>query len=138
MRLYVTPAGQWAGTQADAKKLGQFAEVDVPTDKPGLLAWLNEQRVGDTGQRGCCPYMGTRQCECGQEPDDIADLLGEPEPEPVAAPRPVDMTASAILSRMDNPDIRVDDVVEAIGKSKMHALKRFAGAVAMRFQELAS
>lgn len=41
---------RWAGTQADAnavkKSVGPTAEpeveeVDVPTDKPGLLAWLN-------------------------------------------------------------------------------------------------
>ena len=43
MRLYRTAAGQWAGTQADARDLAGKAweEVDVPTDKPGLLAWLN-------------------------------------------------------------------------------------------------
>lgn len=135
MRLYVTPAGQWAGTQADAKKLGQFVEVDVPTDKPGLLAWLNENRVGDSGQRGCCQYQGTNQCECecGQEPDDIADLLGEPEPEP--APPPRDMSASAIVSRIDTP--RIEEIVEVIATSKGQSLRRLAGAVAVRFEELA-
>ena len=41
MRLYTT-GSQWAGTQADAKKLGKFVQVDVPTDKQGLLDWLNK------------------------------------------------------------------------------------------------
>ena len=41
MRLYTT-GSQWAGTQADAKKLGKFVEINVPTDKLGLLDWLNK------------------------------------------------------------------------------------------------
>lgn len=127
MRLYASPDGRWTGTQADAKKLGKYAEIDVPTDKPGLLAWLNSRAEKPSPTLPPPPVVA--------EPDDIADLLGEePAPSPVAR----DTSASATLSRIDNPDIRVDDVVEAIGKSKMHALKRFAGAVAMRFQELAS
>lgn len=43
MRLYLTQAGRWVGTQADARKDGSFDQVEVPTDKPGLLAWLNDQ-----------------------------------------------------------------------------------------------
>jgi len=39
MRLYRTVAGTWAGTQADAGK--DFEQIEVPTDKPSLLAWLN-------------------------------------------------------------------------------------------------
>lgn len=46
MRLYVTNRGRWAGTQADASQLARedncrFKQVEVPTDKAGLLAWLN-------------------------------------------------------------------------------------------------
>jgi len=45
MRLYVNQnRTQWAGTQADAKKeLGQFDMWEVPTDKTGLLAFLNKE-----------------------------------------------------------------------------------------------
>jgi len=42
MRLYVNSHGQWVGTQAEAKKIGA-AQVDVPTDKPSLLNWLNNR-----------------------------------------------------------------------------------------------
>lgn len=49
MRLYKTDMGGWAGTQADARKLalsdgseGLWKQVEVPTDKPGLLAFLND------------------------------------------------------------------------------------------------
>ena len=49
MRLYRTYDGQWAGTQADAKKLGKFEQVEVPTDKAGLLDFLNGNKdVGAT------------------------------------------------------------------------------------------
>lgn len=48
MRLYrnddMTAVQQWAGTQEEANKAfgrGQWSLVDVPTDKPTLLAWLN-------------------------------------------------------------------------------------------------
>ena len=48
MRLYrndsMIAAAQWAGTQDDANKLfgrGRWELVEVPTDKPGLIAWLN-------------------------------------------------------------------------------------------------
>lgn len=42
MKLYLAD-GQYAGTQAEAKRLGRFTAVEVPTDKPSLIAWLNEQ-----------------------------------------------------------------------------------------------
>ena len=42
MKLYTNNAGDWAGTQADAKKLkGGFTQVEVPVDKAGLLDYLN-------------------------------------------------------------------------------------------------
>tara|TARA_R110002126_G_scaffold15165_1_gene62406 strand:+ start:218 stop:547 length:330 start_codon:yes stop_codon:yes gene_type:complete len=50
MKLYTNSKGQWCGTQADARK--QFRkdrrEVEVPVDKAGLMAFLNDHRVGAT------------------------------------------------------------------------------------------
>ena len=43
MKLYVNNLGQWCGTQAEAKKIK--AVIDVPTDKPNLLNFLNENKV---------------------------------------------------------------------------------------------
>jgi len=40
MRLYMNKQGEWVGTQAAARKIGA-SMVDVPTDKPNLLKWLN-------------------------------------------------------------------------------------------------
>lgn len=47
MRLYTDNQGNWAGTQSDAKKFGKFDQVEVPTDKPTLLEFLNSRRVTD-------------------------------------------------------------------------------------------
>lgn len=41
MRLYMNKVGEWVGTQSEAKKIGATM-VEVPTDKPNLLKWLNE------------------------------------------------------------------------------------------------
>lgn len=48
MRLYTNNQGSWVGTQADAKReFGKdWQEVDVPTDKSNLLAFLNDKSVG--------------------------------------------------------------------------------------------
>ena len=48
MRLYRTSTGQWSGKQSDAAGMaratgGTWEQVDVPTDKPSLIAWLTDQ-----------------------------------------------------------------------------------------------
>ena len=40
MRLYMNKQGEWVGTQAEAKKI-KADMVEVPTDRPNLLKWLN-------------------------------------------------------------------------------------------------
>lgn len=119
MRLYRTPAGEWAGTQEDAKALAKAAGttwflVEVPVGKPGLLAFLNNHRVG-------AAPGGAPSCEPSR--------LG-----PISVER--DMSASATLARMDNPGIDVDGICETIGRARGYALKRYAAAVAIAFQGL--
>lgn len=53
MKLYLaddmTACPQWAGTQDEANRLwgrGRWEAVDVPTDKPGLIVWLNRSDEG--------------------------------------------------------------------------------------------
>lgn len=53
MKLYRSPTGHWHGTKEDAeafaKKFTTTYEVcEVPYDKKGLLAFLNEHKVGRT------------------------------------------------------------------------------------------
>ena len=48
MKLYTNNQGQWSGTQADARKRfkNDMRLVEVPVDKPNLLAFLNDNEVG--------------------------------------------------------------------------------------------
>jgi len=55
MRLYTDHQGTWVGTKKEIKELWGVTNsilistdysVDVPTDKPTLLAFLNEYQVG--------------------------------------------------------------------------------------------
>lgn len=46
MKLYTDHKGNWAGTQAHAKQFGEYEQVEVPTDKPNLLEFLNKHSVG--------------------------------------------------------------------------------------------
>jgi len=50
MKLYKNSDGVWAGTQLDARKMcgKDYTSVDVPVDKPGLLKFLNLNKVGSS------------------------------------------------------------------------------------------
>ena len=51
MKLYSNGYGEWVGTQADAKQFDRTYHggetIDVPTDKPNLLAFLNRHEVNN-------------------------------------------------------------------------------------------
>jgi hypothetical protein len=51
MKLYSNGLGKWAGTQFDARQFGEtyhgIETIDVPTDKPNLLAFLNRHEVNN-------------------------------------------------------------------------------------------
>ena len=96
MRLYRTAAGAWAGNQADARALAgrDWTEIDVPTDKPGLLAWLN-------ANTGSAPVA-----DC--EPDDA--------PPPAPAPRVANEDCpKCCLSPRAAETLAQGDDVEALG-----------------------
>ena len=67
MKLYTNNKGEWAGTQADARKRfkNDMRIIEVPTDKPSLLAFLNENQVGSFDA-------------LGRKPDDnqLSDMMG--------------------------------------------------------------
>lgn len=52
MRLYRTATGNWTGTIADATKAakadsaGSWKQIEVPTDKAGLIDFLNAMEAG--------------------------------------------------------------------------------------------
>jgi len=121
MRLYRTDAGKWAGTQEEARALAKSAgcawhQVEVPTDKPGLLAFLNQEQA---------LYRAA-----------AATLRRHPSADPV--PPALREGAIADLARMEGnaAGIDVDALVAAISTSDSYRLARFAGAVAMAFGRL--
>lgn len=112
MNLYLAN-GRYVGTQAEAWRADRnFKPVDVPTDKPGLIAYLNELAPAPRQSSAAAP--------------------------PMAAEQPSrDMSAGAVLARSDNPGLDVDGIVEAIISAKGIAAGRFATAVAIAFQNIA-
>lgn len=70
MKLYTNNKGDWAGTQSDARK--QFKKdrttVEVPTDKPNLMAFLNRNKVGSNLQ---APPDGNKTPPSGNDGEDL-------------------------------------------------------------------
>lgn len=51
MRLYITTSGRYVGTQDEARKEGKgWYQVDVATDKAGLIDYLNALRWSEAQQ----------------------------------------------------------------------------------------
>lgn len=55
MKLYRIANGQWAGTQAEARQMAKrdrttWEQAEVPTDKAGLLDFLNQPRGRDVSE----------------------------------------------------------------------------------------
>lgn len=81
MRLYRTADGQWAGTQAAARAACRDAaidgkaweELDVPTDKPGLLDWLNQH----------CGPATVEAFRAERELDKLRERAAESAPAPI-------------------------------------------------------
>ncbi len=123
-RLIIRGRAHYVGTQADARAIKRetgaaWSEVDVPTDKTGLLAFLNDSAAPAPEPVASSPPIS-------------APALQPPRASPFA------LDAASVLARMDNPDVSVDAIVEGIAHMKGgYALKRVAGAVALRFEELA-
>lgn len=118
-RLIVAGRPRYVGTQADARAMKRdtgaaWTEIDVPTDKAGLLDFLDAPAAPEE------------------------DTATPPEARRVPNNRSaVALDAASVLARMDNPDLDLDAIVEAIAVMKGgYALKRVAGAVAIRFEEL--
>ena len=111
MRLYTDSKGAWAGTQSDAKQFGAFEQVEVPTDKPTLLEFLNKHSVGGDGFRidalvdddWGMPAAKTHPLSCSANPNvyDVRDAVLNCDRKDLAA------ALGAIISRL------YDEVEEA-------------------------
>lgn len=111
MKLYLA-SGHYIGTQAEAKKVDRgFRQVDVPTDKDGLIGYLNA-----LSSAANIAAAVSRPAEEAPAP-----LIVETKPEVADAMK---------LSRSD------DDLIHVILESEGSRLGRFAEAVCDRIREL--
>lgn len=100
MRFYRIDTGQWFNTQQEAKAAAKAAStrwgpVDVPTDKPGLLAWLAAQAA--PSPETLLGPQGDIATAIGAEPtaSNTAFVPDAPvPPSPAAVPATVDLDAA--------------------------------------------
>jgi hypothetical protein len=138
----------WVGTQGDAKSeartvKGSWEVVEVPTDKQGLLDFINDmQRQINSAA------PSTTSADSGTDPESLPPEPAPAPPPPPAPPAFVEESAPplgtegvpalrsrgavATMARMEAGK-QVDEIVEIIAKSKRYALARFAGAVAIAY-----
>lgn len=132
MFLYWLAAeNRYVHRQADVPKGVESERVDVPTDIAGLMAFLNAKEQARLHDIQMAMEAASTMTRIGLS-DARDDELTEPELQPPKPP----MTAVALLSRVDSPGVNVEGVIEAIGGARGYALARYAGAVAIRYQEL--
>lgn len=162
MLAYLIPTeNRFARTKGEAAKLGFGDETDIPLDKDGLLAFINDLlhqialAKADSAYRDEAPLPLADSLMVSSGAMDAKDVLSKDQVRVVnhtgesfegtreqaagwLVPKPKpDFSATAVLARSDNPGGSIDMIVEAIAKMKGGAaLKRVAGAVAVKFEEL--
>ena len=106
MRLYTNNQGSWVGTQADAKReFGKdWNEVDVPTNKPDLLAFLNNYGVQQLDE-AALDYMDAL--------DDFGSRPSKAHPQSCSGNREV--REAAALNRYDVRDVVLNCPKEYLG-----------------------
>jgi hypothetical protein len=152
MKLYPVPGGTWEGTEADWKKAMKAAGHDpkafeatktreVPTGKKELMEFLtffavDPYRTGRGVPATTVPAVDVEALRREHNPDAPDLPPAPPAPPAPESPAFADTGAEAQLSRIDNPGAGVDKMIDFISTTRGPTLKRFAGAVAMAFQNL--
>lgn len=128
MRLYERTDGTIAGTQAEAGK--GFTQIEVPTDKAGLIDYLNRNRHIP------CPCNGAGAPTPAPEP-----LLAAPTPAPKdnsTCPRcRFDRRGAERSAQHMAESITLDALCERIDKAEGGALTRLVEAVTSRLSWVA-
>lgn len=131
MKLYRI-GKMYVGTQADAKAeadrqglrtrgwKAEDHEIEVPTDKPGLLAFLNGHKI--------VPPKSEPE-------DEFSPPVAERQDPPVEQPTFSHARAAAGAKRLVE-GMNDDQIVERILTAPSHALAKFAGGVAERYRKL--
>lgn len=86
MKLYLTQAGRWAGTQAEARQDGSFEQIEVPTDKPGLLDWLNENARKGFSEGSSFAHAERDEADAYQAAHELDYPAAKPTPAPQQPP----------------------------------------------------
>ena len=103
MKLYTNVNGEWFGTQADAKA-GQYpwVPVDVPTDKPSLLEWLNNRKTQNPVEP---PETVTQQPVMKQHPWQSVREMAEQ-----ASLRDLGVALAVVMNRLEEAAERDENV----------------------------
>ena len=118
--------------QSDIPKGVDAERVDVPTDIAGLMAYLNSLVKIEADPRPAPGEMPLAAIPVREQ-----SAPEPPPPPPIVPDRDrAPMNAIALLSRVDSLGVNVEGVIEAIAKARGYALARYAGAIAIRYQEL--
>ncbi|HAR76086.1 MAG TPA: hypothetical protein DCR60_07725 [Psychrobacter sp.] len=75
MRLYLSKNNEWTGTQLDAKASGAYEQVEVPTDKVGLMAFLNDLTYAANDDIVLLPWKQERDAKVNFEPSQTDDQM---------------------------------------------------------------
>jgi hypothetical protein len=147
MKLYRIKGRHWAGTQQMARELARdtydsapWEQVDVPTDKEGMLDWLNQVNAPATSAERC-----DMQNEIGREAIE-SYVAGEwSGPRPLAAAAPAPAVASQPVSPAPASDTAgskaiaagVDAVADWIlDQANCSQVERLFACLGTRFAEL--
>jgi hypothetical protein len=149
MRLYLTAAGVYAGTQAEAKRDGKGWQLEeVPTDKYGLIDYLNALKFAsvETG----VPVADFRELHKGvsktaqdQQDEALGDVLERPAKETLdyydrALDRTVPQHRLAERAAFLGTSEEMAVLTDRIGQLDGWPLGQVALAAAARLKELAS
>lgn len=119
-----------ATTQVGAKAINKdFDDIDVPTDKPGLHAFLSE--LLDQVPPIAPPQDGSQQEEqtSGPQSEDLPWVSADESPATEPAPSPAPTVQAA-------PVTQADDVIHFIlNEARTHQVEQIFSALGTRFAE---
>lgn len=141
MKLYRSKGSIWTGTQADAKAAQggkDFEEHDVPTDKPGLLSFLNtfEVRRPETASEPA-PAMREEDDETWVAPvAPSGPSTGNPPPTS-AADCPACLRSKAVAKMVVNAEVALGIKADLSAVTDARSLRSIIAAAEARIAELA-
>lgn len=137
MKLYRSLGSVWTGTQADAKAAQNgkdFEEIDVPTDKPGLMAWLNTFEVRKPGPGAPAPVV-TETDQNEADTPVVLSTVGNPAPTS-SADCPACLRSKAVAKMVANADVALSIKADISAVTDARSLRAIIKAANDRIAEL--